>query len=97
MIRGALVKGPHVFAAAGQPVREAPGRGRLARADHALDQDQPRAATAYAGPAAPGGGREAAGQPLEGVRHPQAGGVVEPLADDHHPDREAVRPGPPGR
>jgi hypothetical protein len=36
-------------------------------------------------------GREAAGQPLEGVRHPQAGGVVEPLADDHHPDREAVR------
>ena len=41
MFRGALIVGAHVFAAAGQPVPEVSGRGGLARADHALDQDQP--------------------------------------------------------
>jgi hypothetical protein len=35
-------------------------------------------------------GGEASAQVLEGVGHPEAGSVVEPLADDHHPGGEAV-------
>src|SRR6202012_6261459 len=34
--------------------------------------------------------REAPGGLLEGMRHAQHGGVVEVLADDHHPDRQPV-------